>query len=245
MVIEIVIDSHYETDFSNDIFITGFHGLGWTGYIAIRHIVKSMNAERIGYIQSDKLPDIISIEGGRLILPYQFHQFNQTIIFQPSYQPLLIDPYKMTEQQKVIKTLADWIVKSQFKEAILIGGLDKQFQQDSQQLRILPTHTFPKAEKLNIPFLEKGLLVRGPLALLLAHLEMKNFPALVLLPYANVDRPDPAAAAVAIDFLNEFYSLNISTSQLQDDALKIENEISEILKQERERAAREPRDMYI
>jgi uncharacterized protein len=136
-------------------------------------------------------------------------------------------------------------VESQFKEAILIGGLDKRFQKASESLRILPTRAYTEAKKLDIPLLEKGLLVRGPLALLLAHLEMLNFPGLVILPYANVDRPDPAAAAGAIDFLNEFYHLDIETSQLQSDALKIEDEISEILRQERERSEREPRDMYI
>jgi len=239
MVMEIVIEDDIEDNFENSVFITGFHGLGWTGYIAIRHIIKSVNTKRIGYISGDILPDIISIEGDRLVLPFEFHQYNNFIIFQPPIQPILIEPHK------VIKELAEWIVQSKFKEAILIGGLDVRFQQDAQTMRIVHTKSFTKAKEFEIPLLEKSLPVRGPLALLLTHLEILNFPTLVIFPYARSDRPDPAAASVAIEFLNKFYDLKIPISQLQTDAQKIETEIAEILRQERERTEREPRDMYV
>lgn len=245
MVIKIIIEEEEKINYSESVFLTGFHGLGWTGYIAIRHVIKTTGVNRIGYILGDMMPDIISIEEERLTLPYEFHKYKNFIIFQPPFQPILLEQYKIAEQQKIIQKLAEWIVESNLKEAILLGGLDSRFQKNSEQLRILSTRAFRRVKEFKIPFLERGLLVRGPLALLLTHLEMLNFPALVILPYASADRPDPAAAAVAIDFLNKHYQLGISTSQLQTDALKIENEIAEILRQERERTEREPRDMYI
>ena len=242
---KIVIDSEKKVDFGNSVFITGFHGLGWTGYIAIRHIIKSTNTERVGYVVGDLLPDVISIENERLVLPYEFHRYKNLIVFQPPFQPILIEPYRIAEQQKIIRELAEWIAKSNFKETVLIGGLDIRFQQEKNTLRIIPTRSFSRTEELNSPLLEKGLLVRGPLALLLTHLEILNVPAVVILPYAKSDRPDPAAAAVAIEFLNSNYQLEIPTTQLQTDAQKIEDEISEILRQERERSEQEPRDMYV
>lgn len=244
MAIRIIIEDK-KINYQDSVFVSGFHGLGWTGYIAIRHIIKTTSTERVGYIDGDLLPDTISIEGERLILPYEFHKYKNFIIFQPPFQPILTEQHKIADQQKIIRRLAEWIVESKFREAILIGGLDVRFQQESQELRIIPTKAFIKAKEFNIPFLEKGLLVRGPLALLLTHLEMLNFPAVVILPYAQPNRPDPAAAAVAVEFLNKHYQFGISTSQLQTDALKIENEIAEILRQERERTEQEPRDMYI
>ena len=240
MPIQIVIEEDQEINYEDSVFITGFHGVGWTGYITIRHIIKTASNKRIGYLIDDTLPDIVSIEDERLVLPFEFHRLNNFVIFQPPFQPIL------AKQQNIIKELAEWITKSNFKEAILVGGLDIRFQKDSEKMRIVPNRaTINKAKELDIPFLEKGLMIKGPLALLLTHLEILSFPAIVILPYAQFDRPDPAAAAVAIDFLNKYYQLDLSTSQLRTDAQRIENEIEEILRQERERMEREPRDMYI
>ncbi|HUX98924.1 MAG TPA: PAC2 family protein [Candidatus Deferrimicrobium sp.] len=237
---KIIIEIQQEIDFENSTFITGFHGIGWTGYIAIRHLIKTAETERIGYILGDNLPDVICLEEERLILPFEFHKYKNFIIFQPPFQPIPI------EHQEILHELALWIVKSKFREAILLGGLDIRFQQKEEKLRIVPTKNFIETAKtLNIPFLEKGLLIRGPLALLLTHLEVLNFPAAVILPYAMPNRPDPAAAADAIEFLNEHYHLDLSTTQLHTDAQMIEDEIEEILRQERERSEQEPRDMYI
>lgn len=247
MAIKIVIEDDQHLNYEDSIFLTGFHGIGWTGYIAIRHIIKTTGSKRIGYIIGDNLPDIVSIEEDHLVLPFEFYSYKNFIIFQPSFQPLL------DRDQKLIKELAHWITKSKFKQALLLGGLDIRFQEEahmapmpSQELRLAPTQAnFLEAKKYNLPFLDSGLLIRGPLALLLAHLEILNFPALAILPYAQPDRPDPAAAAVSIEFLNTQFQLELSTSQLQTDAQRIEKEIQKILKQEQDRPEREPHDMYI
>lgn len=240
MSIKIIIEDDKQIDFENSIFITGFHGIGWTGYIAIRHLIKTAEAERIGYIIGDIIPDIISIEDEHLILPFEFYKYKDFIIFQPPVQPILI------EQGKIIQELAQWIVDSKFKEAVLVGGLDIRFQQDSNELRLVPTKAFiDSGRKFDSPYLEKGLLIRGPLALLLTQLEVRYFPAVVILPFAKPDRPDPAAAARAIEFFNKYYQLDISISQLQTDAQMIEDEIAEIVRQDRERNEKEPYDMYI
>jgi uncharacterized protein len=240
MSIKVIIEEDQQINFEDSVFITGFHGIGWTGYIAIRHLIKTAKAERIGYLIGDVIPDIISIEDEHLVLPFEFYKYKDFVIFQPPIQPILI------EQGKIIQKLAQWIVDSKFKEAVLVGGLDIRFQQDSNELRLVPTKAFIDIGKqFDNPYLEKGLLIRGPLALLLTQLEVKHFPAVVILPFAKSDRPDPAAAAVAIEFLNKYYQLDISTSQLQTDAQMIEDEIAELLRQERERTEREPHDMYI
>ncbi|MHA1132558.1 MAG: proteasome assembly chaperone family protein, partial [Candidatus Helarchaeota archaeon] len=230
MDMKIVIENKEQVNYENSIFLTGWHGIGWTGYITIRHIIKTAKSKRIGFIFDESIPDILSIEDERLVLPFEIHRINNFIIFQPPFQPIF------PKQSQLIKNLADWIVKSNFKEVILIGGLDIRFQEDEHELRIVPTRSaIEKAKNFETPFLEKGLLIKGPLALLLAHLEMQNFPALTILPYAKPDRPDPAAAAVAVKFLNDHYNLNIEIIQLQTDAQRIEDEIEEILQQERER----------
>ncbi|MEM4599986.1 MAG: PAC2 family protein, partial [Candidatus Methanomethylicaceae archaeon] len=98
---------------------------------------------------------------------------------------------------------------------------------------------------IDIPILEKGLFVVGPLAIMLSHFEINNFPAIALLPYANPARPDPMAAAIAIEFINKLTGLSIDTSQLISDAHKIEEEIQELLKQRQERIKKDHKMLYI
>ncbi|MHA1832824.1 MAG: PAC2 family protein, partial [Candidatus Baldrarchaeia archaeon] len=52
-------------------------------------------------------------------------------------------------------------------------------------------------------------------------------------------RPDPLAAATAIQVINQLYDLDISTEQLIKDAKQIEQEIAQ-LKEQEEKVQREP-----
>ena len=31
-------------------FVTGFHGIGWVGYMSIKHLILTLNCERVGHI---------------------------------------------------------------------------------------------------------------------------------------------------------------------------------------------------
>jgi predicted ATP-grasp superfamily ATP-dependent carboligase len=57
--------------------------------------------------------------------------------------------------------------------------------------------------------------------------EANNFPAIAILPYAALTRPDPNAAAVAIDKICRVYGLNVDVSSLIKDASEIEAELQE------------------
>nr|MCG2909932.1 PAC2 family protein [Stygiolobus sp.] len=65
----------------------------------------------------------------------------------------------------------------------------------------------------------------GPLALFTIYSEIEDLPAVVLLPYADRDRIDPAAAAVAIEEINKLLNLKIDVTELYEDARKIEEEL--------------------
>ena len=56
-----------------------------------------------------------------------------------------------------------------------------------------------------------------------------------MLPYAQRGRPDPRAASVAIEVLNQLYNLDVSVEELMRDADTIENEIKQLLERQRER----------
>ncbi|MGQ9720095.1 MAG: proteasome assembly chaperone family protein [Candidatus Jordarchaeum sp.] len=239
----IEIKTKENIDLKDCIFITGFHSIiGETGYIAVRHLTKTLQAERIGYIETPLFPPITSLENFRLTLPFEIFKNENLVILFPRMLP-----YR-AEQRKFTQKVTQWIIDHKLKEAILIGGLDNQFKTGEEDCRVVPTTTMlKKAQENKLPLLEEGLQVFGPLALMLTALEIENFPALAILSFAQRGRPDPRAAATAIEKINKLHGYNIPTTELIRDAHEIEEEIEKIIKQQEDTVMRrEPReDMYI
>lgn len=229
--IEIILKR--KVDLEGKIFITGFHGIGYAGYIAVNHIIESTNAELLGYVTTEQYPPIVSLDENRVLTPYELFMYKDFILFLPRFQP------PPSEQNDLMRILTEWTVKNRFKEAILIGGLDSKLKAGEEKLRVVPTSQFKMNNKLELKKLDRNLYVVGPLAILLAYYEIKDFPAIALLPYAQRGRPDPLAAATAIQVINQLHDLDISTEQLIKDAKQIEQEIAQ-LKEQEEKVQREP-----
>jgi len=229
--IEIILKR--KVDLEGKIFITGFHGIGYAGYIAVNHIIESTKAELLGYVTTEQYPPIVSLDENRVLTPYELFMYKDFILFLPRFQP------PPSEQNDLMKILTEWTVKNRFKEAILIGGLDSKLKAGEEKLRVVPTSQFKMNNKLELKKLDRNLYVVGPLAILLAYYEIRDFPAIALLPYAQRGRPDPLAAATAIQVINQLYDLDISTEQLIKDAKQIEQEIAQ-LKEQEEKVQREP-----
>jgi uncharacterized protein len=222
--------SKKEQEFSNDILITGFHGIGTTGFISIKYLIEKLSAKKIGSILTDYMPPFISTtEEGKILLPFEFYRKEKYVFFMPRFQP-----YRK-EQREFAKAFVEWSIQNHFKKAILIGGLDARLKKnDNDKLRIVATSDYKEKHEITSSILEKGLFVTGPLALLLALYEINNFPAVALLPYAESSRGDPLAAASAINAINAITDLSIDTTQLVHDAEKIEQNLEEMVSQTKE-----------
>ena len=232
MTINFVINGN--RNFKGNTLITGFHGIGTTGFIGIKYIANQIQAEKIGTIISDFLPPFITTKNGKISLPFELYQKEKNLLLIPQFQP-----YRH-EHREFAEKLVDWTINSNFNEAILIGGLDARLKKnEDDKIRYVATSSFLDKTKLDIPILEDGLFVTGPLALLLTYYEINDFPAIALLPYAESSRADPSAAAIAIKEINRFTELNIDTTKLIQDAELIEQNLQEIITQTKEQASEE------
>jgi uncharacterized protein len=200
-------------------FICGFHGLGEVGFLSTAHLTRTLEAERVGFIKSDMLPLFVSMEDNQLVLPFEIYSYEpkKMIFLVPRFQP------HQSEQWSFIDKLAQWIAENNFEETLLLGGLDASFKEDEQDMRSVPTSAYqPKLEKWSVPLLEEGLFVAGPLALLLAELEMLDIPAIGLLTYATRGRPDPRSAATMLEKINDVYGVEANVEQLLEESREIE-----------------------
>ncbi|NHJ41044.1 MAG: proteasome assembly chaperone family protein [Asgard group archaeon] len=227
MTIVMKIDGNQ--NFKDNILITGFHGIGTTGFIATKYIVNELNALKIGTILSEYQPPFITTRNGKISLPFELFKYKNIVLLVPQFQP-----YR-NEHKAFAEKIVNWTIQSKFSKVILIGGLDSRLKKNENDiLRIIATSSFLEGNIIDHSILEDGLFVTGPLALILTYYEVNNFPAIALLPYAESTRADPLAASKAIDVINKIAYLNIDTEKLIQDAEFIEKNLQDVLIQTKE-----------
>lgn len=232
MKISLQINSN--KNFKNNTLITGFHGIGTTGFIAAKYITNEINTVKIGTILSDFLPPFVTTKDGKLSLPFELFREKENIILVPHFQP-----YRH-EHKAFADNIVEWTISSNFQQTILIGGLDTRLKKnEDDKIRVVATSAYLDKFNISIPILEDGLFVTGPIAIILALYEVNNFPAIALLPYAESSRADPLAAATAIEAINELTNLNVNVNKLIQDAEKIELNLQDMITQTKEQDVEE------
>ena len=62
-------------DAKDKIIVTGFHGIGTTGYWAIKYLIEKLNAKRIAIIDSEQLAPVSICRSGKLYEEYFNNNF--------------------------------------------------------------------------------------------------------------------------------------------------------------------------
>lgn len=201
--------------------VTGFHGIGFTGYWSVKYLIQTLKAERIGFVESIFSPPICTVHDNKIITPFELYRKGNLVFFKAEVSPPREKEYTFFMQ------LADWIASAKFKEAFLIGGLDSSLKADDTAYRIVHTsrYTMPEALKGSM-VLEDDRLIVGPIAILLNHFEAIGFPAFSILSYAAQNRLDPRACAEALTVLGKMYNVEIDLKPLIEGAEAIEEELA-------------------
>ncbi|MEZ0289772.1 MAG: PAC2 family protein [Sulfolobales archaeon] len=202
----------------NPILITGFPGFGATGYITTKYIVETLKMRRVGFIITRYMADTISIEPEiRFSFPHEIYSDQDKKLFVIVNQT--IPP--PVDKDAFAETIVKWAYRNNFSEMILVGGLDSEVRKSpEEQLRwISNSHSKRVLEE---PMMDKGLVIVGPLATLLMYSEIIGLPATAILPYAERNRPDPRASAVAVSKIAKILNMEIDVSELLRHAETIE-----------------------
>ena len=233
-------------ELKNKIFVAGFHGIGTVGWITVNFLAEKLGAKRIGIIITDKMPSFVSRKGEFILTPYEFYHSGD-FIFLKCNMPIISET-----SENVLANVVDFIEKGVIREAFLIGGLDSRLKKEEDN-RIRYVHTKYLAKRLrekifknkNMVYLDEGLYIVGPLATLLTYFEAYRIPAITVLPYARIDRPDPEAALSAAKVFTYIYNIEIDYSDLIEQAAEMERYLSEVQKKLEEMRERESRLIYI
>ncbi len=219
-------------------FMTGFHGVGIVGYFTSYYMVEQDGSEYIGYVKTDKMPLTVRMKDDRIALPMELYERGDFVILLNEILP------GAENIHEYVKSVAEWVVDSGFSEAVLIGGLLTNYVGDTWlPFRIAHTTAYLKKGRLRDLILEgkflkidSDLQIYGPLALMLAHFQLMNFPAIAVLPLSSHRyQLDINAVRTALSFLNEHYNAQIDLQAIDELAEKMkraEQEVEEKAKSE-------------
>ena len=197
--------------------ITGFHGIGSTGFLALNHLINTLKPERIGVFETDYLSPISSINSGKIITPFEIYKKDNIAFLRVAVPPL------QGNEIVFLRNVCEIILEKNFKELILLGGLDAQLKKDDSNFRYVKTSSYklPKYLSDSTP-LEDERIIIGPVAQMLNFMEVRNFPTLGLLPFATSIRLDPRAASEAVKILSNIFNLEVEVDTLVEQALELD-----------------------
>ncbi len=199
--------------------ITGFHGIGGTGYWTVRYLAQKLNAERVAIIDSDIISPATTTHLGRLVTPYEILRKGNLAFFKVEVPPF------REKEVAFFRSFSKWVIDAGFKEVALIGGLDSTLRTDETTFRLVHTSSFtPKDELVKALILEDDHLIVGPVAVMLNYFEVTRFPAFAILAYASPERVDPRATVAAISVLSEYYKFEVDVMPLIRGAEVLEQE---------------------
>ena len=197
--------------------ITGFHGIGSTGFLALNHLINTLKPDRIGVFETDYLYPISSINSGKIITPFEIYKKDNIAFLRVAVPPL------QGNEIVFLRNVCEIILEKNFKELILLGGLDAQLKKDDSNFRYVKTSSYklPKYLSDSTP-LEDERIIIGPVAQMLNFMEVRNFPTLGLLPFATSIRLDPRAASEAVKILSNIFNLEVEVDTLVEQALELD-----------------------
>ena len=214
-------------------FISGFQGLGSVGFIAIKHLIDNLEINgkkvtRIGVIKSKAAPPFIYLENEQIVVPFELYALEEFLIFLPRLPPYRHDEREFSE------SIASWIINSkQFEMTLLVGGVDKSLKgENDSNVKFVPTRSFKELKEywpdLKNNLLSSGLMIQGPLAIMLGLLDLEKFPALGILSYAERERPDLQGAAEAIKVINSLLKIDCSLDELLESSDSLDKDLKTI-----------------
>ena len=197
--------------------ITGFHGIGSTGFLALNHLINTLKPDRIGVFETDYLSPISTINSGKIITPFEIYKKDNIAFLRVAVPPL------QGNEIVFLRNVCEIILEKNFKELILLGGLDAQLKKDDSNFRYVKTSSYklPKYLSDSTP-LEDERVIIGPVAQMLNFMEVRNFPTLGLLPFATSIRLDPRAASEAVKILSNIFNLEVEVDTLVEQALELD-----------------------
>src|SRR5437867_2267512 len=131
MTVRLLVDSK---NLRGSTLVTGFHGVGQTGYIATSYMIHALKAERIGFIDVSNPPPWVGTAEGGLVTPFEVYRRGKTVLVKLEFSP------HRSEEAEFAKSISDWAIGQKFNVEVsdLVKDakfIEREFDQKSRMTR--------------------------------------------------------------------------------------------------------------
>jgi len=225
-------------DLRNATIIDGFPSVGLVSSIAANYLIKILEMEQIGIMDSPQFPTVSLIRDTKPLSPVRIYagekgkKGDQIVAFISEFQapPNLIRP--------IAKTLVDWAIEQKCRMIVSPEGLvvDPELRESAQISDVVfgIASTVRARELLKqheIQSFEEGV-ISGVAGILLNEGRKRDFDVVTLLAEAHPDFPDAKAAALVLEAIDRILlGIEFDAKPLFEEAQRIEDHIKDIRKQ--------------
>ena len=225
-------------DLRNATIIDGFPSVGLVSSIAANYLIKILEMEQIGIMDSPQFPTVSLIRDTKPLSPVRIYagektkKGDQIVAFISEFQapPNLIRP--------IAKTLVDWAIEQRCRMIVSPEGLvvDPELRESAQISDVVfgIASTVRARELLKqheIQSFEEGV-ISGVAGILLNEGRKRDFDVVTLLAEAHPDFPDAKAAALVLEAIDRILlGIEFDAKPLFEEAQRIEDHIKDIRKQ--------------
>lgn len=225
-------------DLRNATIIDGFPSVGLVSSIAANYLIKILEMEQIGIMDSPQFPTVSLIRDTKPLSPVRIYagekgkKGDQIVAFISEFQapPNLIRP--------IAKTVVDWAIEQKCRMIVSPEGLvvDPELRESAQISDVVfgIASTVRARELLKqheVQSFEEGV-ISGVAGILLNEGRKRDFDVVTLLAEAHPDFPDAKAAALVLEAIDRILlGIEFDAKPLFEEAQRIEDHIKDIRKQ--------------
>jgi uncharacterized protein (TIGR00162 family) len=224
----------------NPILIEGLPGLGLVGKLAIRYLVKQLNARKFAHLYSPHFPYFVLVnkKGSVRLLRGAFFFWenikgpNDLILFTGDSQSQTIEG-----QYEIADKMLEFAKKHGVSTIVTIGGYRVETE---AKPKVFVAATSPqmldKAVQAGAVVSGSGSPIVGTAGLILGLARFKKISALCLLGETRGYLPDPMAASSVLEVLKAAFNFDLDMTGLKEDIAKAEKMVQRLQTIEEKRA---------
>ncbi len=225
---------------NNPILIEGLPGLGLVGKIAIRYLIKKLNAKKFAYLYSPHFPYFVLVnkKGSVRLLRGAFylwkneHGPNDLILFTGDSQSQTIEG-----QYEIAECMLDFSQKYNVKTIVTIGGYRMETKSKPNVFAAATDHELlSKALDAGAALSSSGSPIVGTAGLILGLARFKKINALCLLGETRGYLPDPLAARSVLEVLRVAFNFDADLTDMNEAITKAETMVTRLQEIEEKRA---------
>ena len=237
---ETYIKEFLQIEPNNPILIEGLPGLGLVGKIALRYMIKQLQAKKIAYLYSPHFPYFVLVnkKGNVRLLRGAFYYYknpngpNDIILFTGDSQSQTIEG-----QYEIADQILAFSEKYNIKTIATIGGYRME-PKEKPKVFIAATsqEILDKALQAGATLSTSGSPIVGTAGLILGLARFKKINALCLLGETRGYLPDPLAAKSVLEVLKSTFNFDLDLTGMNEEIARAETMVTRLQQIEEKRA---------